>query len=257
MQRKGQGDEPAIETFGNYEVYVIADSDIRISRSWLGTIIAPLSEKGIGLSTMYPHFNPIGGFWSNVKSVWGTVGEGLMKRDSSKFGWGGSLAFKRELVDRKSFQFFKNSGYSVSDDICLTMITKKKGLEIAYTDSAQPVVNTQDNFSQFWEWANRQTTLSILGNRKNLYVGILFYSAESLVIVSGIILSIFISPLFLILLLHSLRNAWITLRKSRQKSLMIIPITFLLPFVYLINLLIASRKKSITWRGFTYTLISH
>jgi cellulose synthase/poly-beta-1,6-N-acetylglucosamine synthase-like glycosyltransferase len=247
----------AIEKFGNYEAYVIADSDIRVSSSWLGTVIAPLSEKGIGLSTMYPYFNHIGGFWSKVKSVWGMVGEGLMKRDSSKFGWGGSLAFKKELLDRKSFQFFKNSKYSVSDDICLTMIAKKKGLEIAYTDSAQPIVNSNDDFSQFWEWANRQTTLSILGNRKNLYIGIPFYSAESLAIVSGVILSILISPLFLILLLHSLRNAWITSRKSRQKKLAVIPIVFLLPFIYLVNLLIASRKKSITWRGSTYLLNLH
>lgn len=244
----------AIEKLRDYEVYAIADSDIRVASSWLGTLVAPLAERKMGLSTMYPYFNHIGGFWSNVKSVWGLVGEGLMKREQSKFGWGGSLAFRKELLDKKSFEFFRNSRYSVSDDVCLTMIARKKGLGIAYTDTAQPIVKTKDDFGQFWEWANRQTALSVMGDRKNLYIGIPFYSAESLLIVAGIAFSALISPIFLILLLHSFRNAWITAKKSRQKGVLTGLIAFLVPFIYLANLLTASRMKSITWRGSTYIL---
>jgi cellulose synthase/poly-beta-1,6-N-acetylglucosamine synthase-like glycosyltransferase len=244
----------AIGRFRNYEVYAIADSDIRVSSNWLGSLVAPLAERKVGLSTMYPYFSPIGGFWSKVKSVWGMVGEGLMKRDSSKFGWGGSLAFRKELLDRKSFEFFRNSKYSTSDDVCLTKIAKKKGLELAYTSVAQPVVKTDDDFGRFWEWANRQTALSVMGNRSNLYVGIPFYFAESILIASGVLLSILASPIFLVLLLHSLRNAWLTARRSREGSLLAGPIAFFIPFIYLANLLIASRKREIVWRGTTYPL---
>lgn len=244
----------AIEKFRDYDVYVIADSDIRVGANWLGAIIAPLAERKTGLSTMYPYFNHIGGFWSKVKSVWAMVGEGLMRREMTKFGWGGSLAFRKELLDRKSFRFLKNSRYSVSDDICLTMIARKKGMAIAYTDLAQPVVNTRDSLAQFWEWANRQTALSIMGNRKNLYIGLPFYFAESLCILSGITLSILVSPVFLVLLLHTFRNSVIILKRSRQKDLLIILIVFLVPFLYLANLIVASRMREIRWRGSTYAL---
>ena len=244
----------AIEGFRDYDVYAIADSDIRVGSNWLSQLVAPLAERRTGLSTMYPYFNHVGGFWSEVKSVWGMVGEGLMKRESSKFGWGGSLAFRKELLDKKSFEFLKNSKYSVSDDVCLTLTAKRKGLLIAYTDSAQPVVDTKDDLGQFWEWANRQTALSVMGNRSNLYVGMPFYFAESLVIFSGIALSVSVSPLFLVLLLHTLRNSVIATRRSRQKSAMIIPISFLLPFIYLANLAVAGRMKSIKWRGAVYAL---
>ncbi len=244
----------AIGKLDDYQVYVIADSDIRARSDWLGALVAPLADKTVGLSTSYPYFNHIGGFWSSVKSVWGLVGEGLMENEITKFGWGGSLAFRKGLVTGDSFDFFKNSRYSVSDDICLTLLAKKKGLRIEYTGFSQPVVNTKDSFGQFFEWANRQTALSILGNRKNLYIGMPFYLAESILIVSGVSLSLLISPIFLLLLLHYLKSLAVTYKRSRQKGLLIVPITLMMPFLYLLNLGIASRMDSIRWRGSTYSL---
>jgi glycosyltransferase involved in cell wall biosynthesis len=244
----------AIERFRKYEAYVIADSDIRCKSSWLEELIAPLASDRIGLSTMYPYFNPVGGFWSEVKSVWGLVGEGLMSREITKFGWGGSLAFRSDLLDKESLRFFKGSRYSVSDDICLTMITRKKYLGIAYTDMSQPVVYSKDDFSTFWEWANRQTALSILGNKYNFYLGLPFYGAESLLILSGVFLSIFVSPLFLLLLLHYLKNTVGIYRRIGEKGAYVSLITLLLPFIYVINLAVAKSMKSITWRGSRYSL---
>ncbi len=244
----------AIESLPRHDVYVIADSDIRVGKGWLAAITAPLASRKTGLCTMYPYFKPVGGFWSNVKSVWGRVGEGMMAREATKFGWGGSLAFRKGLLDAKSFRFFKDSGFSVSDDICLTMIARRKGLKIAYVENPQPLVYSKDDALHFMEWANRQTALSILGNRDNLYTGLAFYSAESLVILSGILLSASVSPLFLILLLHSLRNGFIISSKSRPRNPLAIPIALIIPFIYLANLLTASGMKSITWRGSIYKL---
>lgn len=244
----------ALGKLRNYDVYVIADSDISVSNTWLESIIKPLSDGKVGLSTMYPYFKNIGGFWSRVKSVWGMVGEGLMKNDLTKFGWGGSLAFRKELLDKKSFEFLKNSVYSISDDVCLTMIAKKKKLEIAYVDSAQPVVKTKDDLGQFWEWANRQTALSILGNRKNLYLGIPFYLGEAILILSGISFSIFLSPIFLLLLLHYAKSLVLTFHRSKDKGIILVPITLMIPFLYLVNLVIASGMKKITWRGSVYCI---
>lgn len=245
----------ALERYKEFDAYVIADSDIRVRRHWLRELLLPLSDSTVGISTMYPYFKPVNGFWSSVKSVWGMAGEGLMKSDLTKFGWGGSIAFRKELISSKTkMDFFKESEYSVSDDICLTMLARQKGLGIAYTDSLQPVVSSDDDLQRFWEWANRQTALSILGNRKNLYIGIPFYLSESILIVSGILLPIFVSPLFLILLLHYLKSIALTYTRSESKDPLIIPITLLMPFLYMANLAIASRMTEISWRGSRYPL---
>jgi len=244
----------ALERFPNYGAYVIADSDVLVGSDWLHELLMPLSDKRTGLSTMYPYFRPVSGFWSKVKMMWGFVGDSLLERESSRFGWGGSLAFRRDMIDKASMDFFKNSQYSVSDDICLTKIAKSKGLRIAYVPRPKPVVNCKESFGSLYEWANRQTALTLLGYRKNLYIGVVYYSMEVLVFVSGILLSIFISPLFLLFFLHYLRNVAIGFRRSGVGYLEIPIIVFILPFLYDINLLSAWRMKSIRWRGREYSV---
>ena len=244
----------AIDRFPNYDVYVIADSDVRFGKGWLSSLLLPLNDSGVGLSTMYPYFSPAGGFWSKVKSSWGIVGEGLMKRDSARFGWGGSLAFRKSLLRKGADKMLKDSKYSVSDDICLTLTAKQNSLRIEYISSPQPTVYSNDNFPTFIEWSNRQTALSILGNPGNLYIGLPFYIAESLLVISGVLLSLVASPLFLILLFHSARNGVINSRRQGRKLGESVFISFMLPFIYSANLIVASQMKSIKWRGTEYKI---
>ncbi|MDE1850347.1 MAG: glycosyltransferase family 2 protein [Candidatus Micrarchaeota archaeon] len=241
----------ALEKFRSYSAYAIADSDILPEKEWLGNLLAPLSDKKIGLSTGYPFFNPLGGFWSKVKSAWGLVGEGLMESKLTVFGWGGSLAFRKELLDQKSLGLFKES---LSDDIALTKISKKKALEVFYSKNARLQVNVKEGAGEFVEWANRQTSLSILGDNKIFYFGIAFYSAQILVLLSGIFLGIFYNILFLLLLLPILvgtARGYLRLRKKYPEFFIISP---LLPFLYLLNLLVAKNMKEIKWRGNKYPL---
>ena len=149
---------------------------------------------------------------------------------------------------------YKSFKYSISDDITLTKISESKGLEIAYVKKSQPIVKTKDDFKTFMEWANRQTALSITGNRKNLYTGIIFYLSESVLILSGISFAILISPIFLLLLIHYTKSLIITWKRSRQKGGYIIIAALMVPFIYLYNLLHANRMKSIIWRGSVYSL---
>jgi len=92
----------ALRRFKDYEIYVIVDSDVMAKRDWLSKLIAPLSNQGIGISTTFPTFVPVDhSLWSYVKMVWGLVGKSLMSSRLTRFGWGGSLAFKRDIVDEK------------------------------------------------------------------------------------------------------------------------------------------------------------
>lgn len=244
----------ALEKFKNYDIYAVADSDINVDSGWLGSLTAPLADPTVGISTMFPYFKPMGGFWSKVKLVWGFVGESLLENEKTRFAWGGSMAFRKGLIDKDSIKFMLYSRYSVSDDICLTRIAKGRGLSIAFAKRSQPVVNSEDDFGRFWEWSNRQTALTILGYRKNLYLGLLFYGAEMLTFASGIALSVLVSPLFLALFLHLIRSLASSYRRAHIRDPSLAIAVIIAPFVYFANLVIGSRMKSIRWRGATYAL---
>jgi cellulose synthase/poly-beta-1,6-N-acetylglucosamine synthase-like glycosyltransferase len=242
----------ALGKYKEFEVYVIADSDITVSKRWLANLVAPLQDKKIGLSTMFPKFIPKSGLWSKVKFVWGLVGEGMMENKITRFGWGGSMAFRKNLIDIKAMNMLTGSKYSVSDDICLTKITKSKGLSIEYVSEAQPVVYSYDSFSKFIEWSNRQTALSLLGYRRNLYYGGMFYSAEIVLIIFGVVLSATVSPIYLILLLHLVKSEIKTYMRVKRFDPSIALITISIPFIYISNLIMAQNAEYISWRGRRY-----
>ncbi|MDE1761757.1 MAG: glycosyltransferase family 2 protein [Candidatus Micrarchaeota archaeon] len=241
----------ALQKYGDYGVYVTADSDVCFGNNWLAGLVAPLSDKSYGLSTSYPFFNPVGGFWSKVKSAWGLVGEGLLESNVTRFGWGGSLAFRNGFLGRKDLERFKKS---LSDDIALTTINQERGLKIFYSNDLGLVVNQDDGAQQFVEWANRQTALSILGNPSNFYFGVAFYLAQILLLISPIVMAIFYTPLFLVLLAPIILGMLRGYFRLKRKFGLYFVISLALPFLYLTNLLLAKGVREITWRGSSYRL---
>lgn len=241
----------AIEQKPGYDAYVICDSDITVRKDWLRRIVAPLGNQEVGLSTTFPYFNPVGGFWSKIKSVWGIVGQSLMESRLTRFGWGGSLAFRKDLLDPESFRKFSDS---VSDDTALSSICKSKGLRISYSRLAQPIINSPDDFGTFFEWANRQTALSISATKRVYHFGLIIYLSSILVLVSAIALTAFDSPIFAVLFAPTLLSIFNNARRSSKVTLLLVLITPFLPFLFLTNLLIANSMDNISWRGRTYEL---
>ncbi|MCL4403575.1 glycosyltransferase family 2 protein [Candidatus Marsarchaeota archaeon] len=242
----------ALSSKKGYDIYVVLDSDVRVGRHWLSELIAPLSDRRIGISTTFPYFNPISGFWSRMKMVWGFVGQGLMESKATRFGWGGSLAFRKELIaGRKEMKYF---GSMVSDDIAITRIAKAKGLGIAYCRNAEATVDCRESFGTFWEWSNRQAALSIAGSRRVLYYGLAFYWSNILLFISGIALSVLYSQAMLVLLLPFAVGAAKAYSRAKDVSVGTLAAFTISQFIYLANLIVASRMKSISWRGRIYDI---
>ena len=245
----------ALHKLNDYGVYVIADSDIMVKKDWLRHLIAPLSDHSIGISTAFPTFVPIdNGLWSYVKMLWGLVGKSLMSSRATRFGWGGSLAFRNDIIDANLFNMLVNSKYSISDDISITKQSNKKGLSIAYVKDAEPVIYVKETKHSFIEWANRQAALTLLGYKNNLYIGIAYYSAELLLFASGIVLPFILSPVFAVLLLHFVISEYKAFMRSPIRPPMLSVIVILMPALYLYNLLKAASMESITWRGRSYVI---
>jgi cellulose synthase/poly-beta-1,6-N-acetylglucosamine synthase-like glycosyltransferase len=242
----------ALSKFKSYDAYVILDSDVLVSKDWLELLIAPLSDRRIGISTAYPVFKPVGGFWSKVKHAWGFVGQALMESDRTRFGWGGSLAFRKDLISKTDFEYFSKS---ISDDIALTNIAKAKGLKLAYVKEADPIILSNENFSRFAEWSNRQSAIFVKANRSVLYQGLVYYSASILLLISAVLLAVFVNALFVVLLLPSILGAIKLYRRSKGHVLMLV-LYFMMNFLYLANLLKARGMSTIKWRGNAYDITS-
>ncbi|MEM0154515.1 MAG: glycosyltransferase family 2 protein [Methanothrix sp.] len=242
----------AYETYNNYDIYVIADSDVEAKKDWLSKLVGKLADPSVGISTTFPLFKPKAGFWSRVKMVWGFVGDGMMESKLTRFGWGGSLAFRKDLLEGEAYENFKKS---LSDDIAITRAARKRNLKISYVPERIAVVNSDDNFGKFWEWSNRQTALSITGSRRVFHIGVIIYLLDIILLVSSITLSILVSYLYLFLLAPFIIGIIKTYKRAgSNRSADLWLIYLFINFVYLANLIIASRMKSITWRGNQYEL---
>jgi len=241
----------AIAKFNNYEAYCIMDSDVNAGPGWLSSLASAMDD-GVGIATAFPLFNPVDGrFWSKAKHLWGFVGFGLMENPETRFGWGGTLLFRKTLLEEGGFELFTGS---VSDDITLTNLCREKGLAIAYVPEARPVVDCKETAASFIEWSNRQTAFSVLGNRRLLYIGLVFYGANSLLLVSALLLTLFSSPWFAILLLPILLYMAKSYQRSGRPSLALIPLCLIMNFVYLYNMANSALTRRIEWRGRSYRI---
>lgn len=241
----------ALEKYPDVPVYVVADSDVTFPKGWLNSLVKPLGSPGVGVSTTFPHFVPTGGIWSRIKSVWGLVGIGLMQSRLTRFVWGGSMAFRRDLLGPEDVEYFKRH---ISDDVAIMRIARKKGLEISYVQAAAPMINSPDDYRTFREWSNRQTALSISASRTILRFGVLFYSSEIILLIGGIIFSIVFTPVFLFLLLPYLLFAYRNVQNHHDGGLYVFLIALIIPFISMSSLIKAAGMEKIQWRGSEYDL---
>lgn len=243
----------AIDRSDKHEVYVVADSDGTYDKNWLELLLRPLGESRYGVSTTFPHFLPVGGLWSRIKSVWGLVGFGLMQSKITRFVWGGSMAIKAEILDRNAMKAFKKH---ISDDVAIMRLCKSKAKEICYVEKAAPIVKSNDTYSVFREWSNRQTALSINSSRSILRFGFLFYGGEIFILLSSVILSVLFSPLFLLYLIPYVLFAIRNYRNHLTGGTSVFALSLIIPFISILNLSRAARMREISWRGSNYDLNS-
>jgi hypothetical protein len=234
-------------------VFVIADSDIYCKKEWLRMLVEPLKDESIGVSTAFPLFEPVkhSGFWAKVKMMWGFVGDGLMESEVTRFAWGGSMAFRKELLDAKGMKFFSGN---ISDDIAITKLVKAHKMRAYYVSKRIVYVPSNDDFHKFVEWSNRQTALTLLGYKETFLYGMLSYVSNILLLITGIVLTVYYSVYMAILLLPYFLSLARTYARADSKSLYIAAIFPMMNFIYIANLLAARKKRGIVWRGTQYTI---
>jgi cellulose synthase/poly-beta-1,6-N-acetylglucosamine synthase-like glycosyltransferase len=141
------------------QVFAFADSDGRVSRTWLRALAAPLADERVGASTGYRWYLPEPpDFWSLLRSVWDAVIAGTFGPGPNAFAWGGSMAIRRETFYAIRVPDFWQQ--TVSDDYALSDAVRRAGLEIVFAPGALAVSAGRAGARDFLKWARRQMTIT-------------------------------------------------------------------------------------------------
>jgi GT2 family glycosyltransferase len=145
------------------KVFAFADSDGHVTPRWLRSLVAPLSEKGVGASTGYRWYAPIPPtFWSLLRGVWDAVALSRLGPGNCSFVWGGAMAIRRE-----TFHDLNIRGYwkgTISDDYAVSAAVRAAGLTIAFAPGAMVPCYERLSAGRILEWMRRQMTITRVYN---------------------------------------------------------------------------------------------
>ncbi len=258
------------------EVFAFVDSDVRPSDDWLRSLVGPLKDPDIGATTGYRWFisrKPT--FASELRSSWNaSIASALGPQTRSNFCWGGSMAIRRDVLER--LQIHDKWKGTLSDDFVVTRAMNEVNMPIVFVPQALTASIGDCGWAEMLEFTTRQMKIT------RVYAPRLWLMS---LIGSGLFVSVMTSSIMILLLsdqIFSLTMAVITLGAvtifSTAKALLrlqavrmvltdyeielkrqrVSQYTFwlLTPLVFLINSIAALLSRRFTWRGIVYELKS-
>jgi cellulose synthase/poly-beta-1,6-N-acetylglucosamine synthase-like glycosyltransferase len=259
------------------EVFVFVDTDARTRADWLRSLVAPLGAEGMGATTGYRWFLPVGGgFASHLRSVWNaSIASALGENAGRNFCWGGSTAITRATFERLNVRGRWRG--TVSDDYALTRALQNAELPIRFV-SACLVASLEDcSFGGLLEFTTRQLKITrvyapslwAIVLVSNLLFAGAFFGGLALAVVRAALGYTFAWPLALVAIIFllgvwksffRLRAVALVLEDEHERlraglwaHLLLWPLTALL---FLYNALAAAFSRRIVWRGIGYELKS-
>src|SRR5271157_92172 len=256
------------------EVLVFADIDARPRRDWLRSLVAPLQDPRITVSTGFRWYLPGLGFVSHLRAAWDTSNATLLGDHKNNFAWGGSMAvrtidFKRLAVAER---YWANA---VSDDLTLTRAVHEAGGRIRFEPRCLVASREESKFGEFLSWANRQIIVTRVYWPRLWWKGFaafIFYCGTTLLGLMMLALPgisagqrLLIAGILLAILLLGAGKGRIRTTVARE----VFPdeasslsrygarywqLSFLVPWVMLINFLVSSVTRRIEWSGTLYEL---
>ena len=121
-----------------HDYLVIADSDVRVGPDYLGRVIAPLLDEGVGIVTCVYRGRPRPGLWSLLGSLF--INEWFIPSvrvaalcGSRSFAFGATIALRREtLAQVGGFAAIANQ---LPDDYRLGELTRRRGLRTVLSEA--------------------------------------------------------------------------------------------------------------------------
>ena len=258
------------------EVLVFADADAHPARDWLRSLVAPLGNSKVLVSTGFRWYLPGARFVSQLRAAWDTSIATLLGDHDHNFAWGGSMAIR--AADFRRLQVAERYwANTVSDDYALTRAARDARGWIRFEPRCLVASREDSSFAEFLRWSNRQIIITRvyaphlwrLGLAAHvLYCGT-FILGVAMLVLPGVTLSW--GGVFAVLLATILA---LGMAKARLRSIVareLFPeeaaplgrygarywqLAPLVPWVMLFNFVAAGFSRRIEWRGTQYELRS-
>lgn len=144
---------------GKAEVLVFADADARPNASWLRSLVAPLGNPHVTVSTGFRWYLPGNTLVSQLRAAWDTSIATLLGEHDSSFPWGGSMAVRS--ADFKRLQVAERYWAStVSDDYSLARAVREAGGKIRFEPRCLVLSREDSTFGELLRWTNRQIIIT-------------------------------------------------------------------------------------------------
>lgn len=257
-------------------VFVFADADARPGADWLRSLVAPLADKNVTVSTGFRWYLPGASFVSQLRAAWDTSVATLLGEHRHNFAWGGSMAIRAQ--DFKQLQIAERYwAHTVSDDYGVYRAVRDAGGWIRFEPRCLVASREDSSFLEFLHWSNRQIILTRvyaarlwkLGLAANcLYCGTLLLGLI-LTALPGVLIPVRLviaASLVTVLILGFVKGHIRTVVASElfpedQSTLTRLgsrywQMTPLVPWIMLFNFTVAGLTRRIEWSGTRYKLKS-
>jgi ceramide glucosyltransferase len=260
----------------DFEVLVFVDSDGRPGKTWLHHMVAPLADSRIGATTTMRWFIPNSNAFPNaLLAAWNASVVTMLGGHAKNFCWGGGTAIRRSLFEQMGMlDIWQNS---FSDDYSLTIAIERTGRPIVFLPEGLTPSYVQTDFPSLLEFTNRQIKITRIYRPRMWATGFATHFLFCFTLILGLVvafnlaiesrpssqvITLFVLPLLLAAFRGALRVIGVTEAipsshaEIMAQSWIYILVTFLVPFLYLINFCASLFGRRITWRGIHYEIIS-
>jgi len=141
------------------EVLAFADIDAHPGRGWLRSLVAPLADSQVTVSTGFRWYLPGGNIVSQLRAAWDTSVATLLGDHDHNFAWGGSMAIR--AADFRRLEIAERYwAHTVSDDYALTRAVREARGRIRFEPRCLVASREESSFGDFLRWANRQIIIT-------------------------------------------------------------------------------------------------
>lgn len=251
-------------------ILTFVDSDAQVHSRWLKALVRPLEEPSVGATSGFRWYVPCGGSGaSSLRSAWNAASLGFLISPRWTFAWGGSSAIRRETFEKLRIREAWSHG--LSDDLLLTQAVRGAGLSISFIPAALVPTVEPCTWRALIEWTNRQATITRVYAphlwRAGLFVQLLNFMFGVLALVAvvagqwlsgGWLLSYWVcsgigSMQVCRAARHRLAAHGYHLEQRAWPQLLWPPMVTALS---LVSLAVSLTRRTITWRGISYTMLS-
>lgn len=257
------------------QVLVFADSDAYFKRDWLRSLIGPLGDPVVTVSTGFRWYLPGRTFVSRLRAAWDASIATTFGDHRRNLAWGGSIAIRAHDFRRLNVAERYWAG-SVSDDYGLYRAVRDDGGWIRFEPRCLVASSGETTWGEFLRWSCRQIIITRVYASHLWRQGLISYALYCGTLVLGLGLALLDRPanhqypalgLDAAILLLGLAKARVRetvaldVFPEEENSLRQLGSCYwrlwpLVPWVMLVNFVAAAVTRQIEWRGTRYRLVS-